>query len=59
MLLITIGYLVTMGAQMGINYIDKNVPKTVKEPVAADFLRQESSVLEALRQRVRLCDPFD
>ena len=48
-----------MSPQIGINYLDKNVSKTMKEPVTADSLRQDASVLEALRQRARLCNPFD
>ena len=48
-----------MSPQIGISYLDKNVARTMKEPVTADSLRQDSSVLEALRQRARLFNPFD
>ncbi|KAL9045450.1 MAG: hypothetical protein Q9214_001504 [Letrouitia sp. 1 TL-2023] len=53
------GYLLTMSPHIGINYLDKNVTKNMKEPVTVDSLGQDSSVLEALRQRARLCNPFD
>lgn len=48
-----------MSPQIGINYLDKNVTKNMKEPVTVDSLGQDSSVLEALRQRARQCNPFD
>lgn len=44
---------------MGINYLDKNIAKSLNEPITADSLGQDSLVLEALRQRARLCNPFD
>lgn len=47
-----------MSPQMGISYLDKNVSKIMKEPVTADSSTQDSSVLEALRGRARLCNPF-
>lgn len=59
LLLMKIRYLLTMSPQIGINYLDKNSGEIMKDPVMADSLGQDSSVLEALRQRAKLCNPFE